>query len=170
MNRCKFEKRIYLYRELTFDEKKSTDAHIAQCESCRQLATRFFQEQKLIRDFSTRQFASTNPQQLTQGIMNSIERNEKRPIRFDRINSFLDRLFVRYAFGVLSLLLIAFFFIEQRAGDQVPVVAKIEVKQGSILNSNTFLKVLQKRRENKETSISASRYSYNRSERLVTNL
>ncbi|MBK5277658.1 MAG: hypothetical protein JJE09_02225 [Bacteroidia bacterium] len=171
MNRCEFEKRIYLYRELTSVEKEITDVHIAQCQSCSELATRVFQEQNLISNIGSSKFSVKNSQQLTQRIMNSIERAEKSTSGFNGLITFLDSLFVRYAFSALSILLITFFYMEQQhEGHKAQTINKIEVNHGSILNTSSFLKAHQKRREDKEKTISASRYSYNRSERIVKTL
>ncbi len=170
MNCSEFEKRIYLYRELTVTEREITDQHIAHCESCSALAAQVFQQQEMVRMVSSVKSTVKDPEWLTQRIMNSVERKEKRISRSDGIATFLDSLFVRYAFSALSILLIAFFYVEQQSADQVQPIAKIEIKEGTVLNTSSFFKSHLNSRQKKETTLSISRYSYNRSERLVKTL
>jgi predicted anti-sigma-YlaC factor YlaD len=170
MNCSECEKRIYLYRELTPNEKKITDEHIAHCSSCRTIALKALQQQEVIRKVRSVKSMPQDPAWLTQRIMNSIERKESHVSRVGGIATFLDSLFVRYAFSFLSIVLIAFFYIEQGDAHQVDIVAKVEIKQGTILNTSSFLKTHLKNRENRETTISVSRYSYHRSERIVKTL
>jgi predicted anti-sigma-YlaC factor YlaD len=169
MNCSEFEKRIYLYRELTAMERKQTDEHIAQCDSCRELSTQLFQQQELIRKISTKKMVANEPQQLTRKIMNSVERLEKRKNPLDGIAKFLDSLFVRYALGVISILLIVF-YAEQQIADQIQPIAKAEIRQGPVLNTTSFLKTHMKTRESRSASLSVSRFSYHRSERVIKTL
>ncbi len=170
MSCSEFEKRIYLYRELSATERKITDVHIAQCELCTALALRVVQQQEMINKARSVKPMLNNPGRLTQRIMNAVERKEKPLSLFNEMTSFLDRLFVRYAFSALSILMIALFYIEQRNANQAQPVAKVEIKQGPILNTSAFLKTHFIRRQKKETTISISRYSYYRSERAVKTL
>lgn len=169
MNCSDFEKRIYLYRELTPIEKKLTDEHITQCESCSELATQVSQEQALIRKFSGKDFEVNDPQLLTIRIMNSIEKKEQRVGWIDGIVTFLDSLFVRYAFGAASLLLVIFFLYEQAGIDRInpaPEIAKTEIKPGPALDMNLFLDTYRKHRVNKEPA-PISRYAYYKAGRSV---
>jgi len=162
MNCSDFEKRIYLYRELTAKEKEYTDQHIAQCEWCSELATRVFQAQELITKISTQRVDAQDPRQLIRKIMNSIDRTERRVSPLDGITSFLDNLFVRYVFSVASLLLIILFFYEQQGTDRIdPAVemARTEIKPGTVLDMNLFLDTYRKHRVNKEPA-PISRYAY----------
>ncbi|MEY4931519.1 MAG: hypothetical protein RI909_2243 [Bacteroidota bacterium] len=165
-----FEKRIYLYRELTDDEKKLTDIHISGCESCQALLRRVSQQQNLIKTIATKKILAKQPQRLTEQIMNSIEQSEKRANPLRGVTAFLDSLFVRYAFAVLSFLLISFLYQEQQDANPIASVAHAEIQHGSILNTNTFLKRHVKNRTQRTTSLSISKYSYAKSERLEKTL
>jgi len=166
MNCNEFEKRIYLYRELTAKEKEITDKHIAQCESCCALATEVFQQQELIRKMGAIKSTVKDPEWLTQRIMNSVERKDKRTSYLDSVASFLNSLFVRYAFSVLSVALMAFFYVEQHAGDQIKMVAKVEIMQGTILNTSSFMRSHINNRQKGQQALSISRYTYSPSERF----
>jgi predicted anti-sigma-YlaC factor YlaD len=170
MNCSEFEKRIYLYRELTVKEKEFTDKHIAHCESCSALATRLFQQQEMVRKISSVKPMVTDPEWLTQRIMNSVQRKDKRTSYLDSVASFLNSLLVRYAFSVLSIALMAFFYVEQQASEQTKIVAKVEITQGAILNTGSFLRSHLNSRQRREQVLSISRYTYNRSERFSKTL
>lgn len=170
MNCSEFEKRIYLYRELTVKEREITDKHIGHCESCSALAAKVFQQQEIVRKVSSVKSTVKDPEWLTQRIMHSVERKEKRTSRLDGIATFLDSLFVRYAFSALSVLLIAFLYTEHKSADQVQPIAKIEIREGTVLNTTSFFKSYLTSRQKKETTLSISRYTYNRSERLLKTL
>jgi predicted anti-sigma-YlaC factor YlaD len=166
MNCSEVEKRIYLYRELTVKEKEITDKHIAHCESCSALATKLFQQQEMVRKISSLRPMIKDPEWLTQRIMNAVERKDKRTSHLDSVASFLNSLFVRYAFSVLSVALMAFFFVEQQASDQTKIVVKAEITQGAILNTGSFLRSHLNSRQRREQALSISLYTYNRSERF----
>lgn len=170
MNCSEFEKRIYLYQELTSAERKITDEHVARCESCRAMVSLLLQQQEIIRKAKPLKPLINDPEWLTQRIMNSVERKEKHVSQLDGIKSFLDNLFVRYAFSAISVLLITFFFIEHQNVSRVQMVAKVEIKQGTILNTSNFLKTHLKSRQHREKTISVSRFSHYRSDRVIKTL
>jgi len=114
--------------------------------------------------------AIKDPEWLTQRIMNEVERKEKPASLLIGMTSLLDNLFVRYAFSALSVLLITFFFIQQQKVSLAQPVAKVEIKQGPILNTSSFLKTHLMSRQKRETSHSISRYSYHKSERVAKTL
>ncbi len=170
MNCSEFEKRIYLYRELSATERKITDEHVAQCELCNAIASRVLQQEEMINKARSVKPMIKNPEWLTQSIMNSVEGKEKPVSLFNGMTSFLDHLFVRYAFSALSILLVAWFYTEQQNANPAQPVAKVEIKQGPILNTSAFLKTHLMNRQKSETTISISRYSYHRPERAVKTL
>ena len=170
MNCSEFEKRIYLYREISAAERKIADEHIALCESCSAIASRVLQQQERIHKIRTVKPAIKDPEWLTQRIMNAVERKAKPVSLFNGMTSFLDHLFVRYAFSALSILLVALFYFEQQNTNPAQPVAKVEIKQGPILNTSAFLKTHLMSRQKKEKTISISRYSYHRPEGAVKTL
>lgn len=167
--KCKeFKNKIYLYGELTDFEKALVDEHRNHCEACNKLADQIFQSGVLIKKASLQKAEVKNPVQLTQRIMHSIA-NEKEFSILDQLISYLDNLFVRYAFGVASLLLVAFFLYEQQSVDRVDSIAKItntEVKPGPVLDMNVFLNDYRKQRVKKEP-VPISKYAYYKSVRSV---
>jgi DNA repair exonuclease SbcCD ATPase subunit len=168
MNCEEFKDRIYLYEELTASEKTLMDDHQSQCEACNKLAVQYFQSQALIRKARALKADAKNPYQLTQRIMNSIAK-EKEVSLLDQLVSYLDNLFVRYAFGVASLCLVAFFLYEQQTIDRIYSINKVtktEIKPGPVLDMNIFLNHYRKQRVNKEP-VPISRYAYYKSARSV---
>lgn len=167
--KCKeFEEKIYLYEELNDSEKAKIDEHRSHCQACDKLADHFFQSQALIKKVSTSKAELKNPYQLTQQIMNSIVKEKRGVSVLDQLSSYLDNLFIRYAFGVASLWLVAFFLYEQQTIDQLdPIkVIKTEIKSGPVLEMNTFLNHYRNQRVNKEP-VPISRYAYYKSVRSV---
>ncbi len=168
MNCEEFKDRIYLYEELTASEKTLMDDHQSQCEACNKFADQFFQSQALIRKVRALKANAKNPYQLTQRIMNSIAK-EKEVSLLNQLVSYLDNLFVRFAFSAVSLLLVVFFLYELPTIDRVDSnnqVTRIEIKSGPVLDMNIFLNHYRKQRVNKEP-VPISRYAYYKSARSV---
>ncbi len=167
--KCKeFEERIYLYEELTDSEKALIDEHRSLCEACNKLADQVIQSGMLIKRASLLKAEVKNPHQLTQRIINSIAK-EKEVSMVDQLAIYLDNLFVRYAFGVASLLLVTFFLVEQQSNDRVDSITKItntEVKPGPVLDMSVFLNHYRKQRVKKDP-VPISKYAYYKSVRSV---
>lgn len=167
--KCKeFEEGIYLYEELTDSEKALIDKHRNDCEACNKLAGQVIHSQALIHKASPLKAEVKNPYLLTQRIINSIA-IEKSVTLSDQLVSYLDNLFVRYAFGVASLLLVTFFLYEQQSVDRIDSATKItkaEVKTGAVLDMNMFLNHYRRQRVKKEP-VPISKYAYYKSVRSV---
>jgi hypothetical protein len=139
----KTEPLIYLYDDLSPEEKEVADTHITQCKACHAL----FQETQHMR-FTWHTVATLKPKvknsdRLTRNIMRAIKTGDRhKPAGV--ITSFLDSLFTRYAFGVSSLLLVLFFISEQQK-DFNPEQGQSQVlnKTDVVLNTNSFLKASQ---------------------------
>jgi hypothetical protein len=100
--------------------------------------------------------------------MNSIAKERGVGV-LDQLASHLDNLFVRYAFGMASLLLVVFFLYEQQSIDSADSIAKItntEVKPGPVLDMNVFLNHYRKQRVKKDP-VPISKYAYYKSVRSV---
>lgn len=172
MNCSGFEENIYLYEELTPSQRKDLDDHSTTCMACKKLADEVFQSRVLIKKISAQRPEAHNTRQLTQRIMNAIEK-EKRVPWLDGIASYLDSYFVRYAFSAVSLFLISLFVYEQQYSEYKPPIVKteaIEIEQGTVLDMNTFSNTYLKWRESKEARSSVSRYAYYKSEWSQKNL
>lgn len=167
--KCKeFEERIYLYEELTDSEKALIDKHRNDCEACNKVADQVIQLGKLIKRAGLLKAEVKNPHQLTQQIMNSIAKQKGVSV-LDQLASYLDNLFVRYAFGVASLLLVSFFLYEQQMVDRVDSITKIvntEAKRGAVLDMNVFLNHYRNQRVKKDL-VPISKYAYFKSVRSV---
>jgi hypothetical protein len=172
MNCSGFGKSIYLYEELTPSQRRDLDEHSTTCMACSKLAKEVFQSRTLIKKISVQRPQVQNTGQLTQRIMDAIEK-EKRVSWLDRIVSYLDSYFVRYAFSVVSLFLISWFVYEQQYSEyKLPIVKTeaIEIKQGTVLDMNAFSNTYLKLRESKEARSSFSGYAYYKSEWSQKNL
>lgn len=167
--KCKeFEARIYLYEELTDSEKALIDKHRNDCEACNKLAGQVMQAGMLIKTAGLLKAEVKNPHQLTQRIMNSIAKEKEMSVLIQLV-SYLDNFFIRYAFGVASLLLVLFFLYEQQSIDRVDSVTKItntEVNPGTVLDMNVFLNHYRKQRVKKDP-VPISKYAYYKSVRSV---
>lgn len=167
--KCKeFEERIYLYEELSDSEKAKIDEHRSHCQACNKLADRATQSLALIRKASLLKAEVKNPHQLTQQIMNSIAKEGGVSV-LDQLSSYLDNLFVRYAFGVASLLLITFFLYENKTADRVASITKItntKVKPGPVLDMSVFLNHYRRQRVKKDP-VPISKYAYYKSVRSI---
>ncbi|MEQ1584276.1 MAG: hypothetical protein ABL895_00230 [Cyclobacteriaceae bacterium] len=167
--KCKeFEEGIYLYEELTGSEKALVDNHRSHCEACNKLAEQVIQSGILIKRAGLLKTEAKNPHQLTLRIMNSIAK-EKEVSVLDYLASYFDNLFIRYAFGMASLLLVVFFLYEQQSIDRVDPITKItntEVKPGPVLDMNVFLNHYRNQRVKKDP-VPISKYAYYKSVRSL---
>jgi hypothetical protein len=159
--RCReFENKIYRYDELTVPEKVLLEEHRSHCVDCSSLAEQVIQSQRLVKKVSALKAEAQNPHQLTQRIMNSISTNTHENI-FDKLTSYIDNLFVRYSFSVVSLLLVALLLYQQQEfndSDPISKFAKTEIKKGPVLNMSAFLNNYNAQRTLKEPPI--ARYTY----------
>jgi hypothetical protein len=160
-----FEENVYRYEELTPSQRKDMDDHSTNCRACSRLAAEVFQSRAVINKIREQKPEAQNAHQLTQRIMNAIEK-EKRMTWLDELASSLDSYFLRHAFSALSLFLISFFVFEQTAEYTPPMVNinTLAIKQGPVLDMHTFSNTYLRRRENKEPRRSISGYAYYKSE------
>lgn len=158
-----FEKRIYLYEELTPAEKKLVKDHINQCAACSKLIEQISNYRAVIQKAKVHQPELQNPHPLTQRILNVIENEKKEP--FLKVwFTYLDSLFFRYVISALSIYLISFFIYEQQALEQPSEIGKISktVIQGAILDMSKFHSAYNRRRANRTLESLDSRYVYYR--------
>jgi len=163
MNCRKFEEQIYIYDELDNSEKKVMDDHRKKCVACSQLADQFFGARELYVKSQLIKPEPQHPFQLTDRIMEQIELNKGNSF-IDVLAYYLDRLFVRYALGALSMILIIFFVYEQK--DSVSRtsanITRTEINKGTVLDLSKFQTSYLKRREIKQGN-HLSLYTYYKS-------
>lgn len=170
--RCReFEKRIYLYEELTTEERKVVDHHINQCAACRELIEQISNSRAIIKKVKLHQPEAQNSNRLTQRIMNAIDQEKEKSL-LEVWVTYLDSLFFRYATSALSVFLISFFIYEQQAIDpssEVGKISKTEI-QGAVLDMSKFHSTYTRRRESRPLEPLSSRYTYYKFERLEKKL
>lgn len=108
------KKHIYLYDELTDEERALVIRHIEGCSACRE-SFKFFQDQQLlVKEAASERPVLNDPMQMTSRIMSSIEKKKvKKYAGVDSIMSYFDWGLVRYGMAALSVMLIVFFLTEQ---------------------------------------------------------
>jgi hypothetical protein len=171
MKCSEFQKQIYLYPEMTMDEKSLLDKHIALCEDCNKLMERFSHTDLLIQKARSFKPEVKNPEWVTQRVMIAIEKNKKANV-LDGVIMLIDNYFVRFAVSLVSLFLVSFFIYEQQS---INVHRNRErssqlLKQGIKLDMKAFSVTYRKRKENKTAESSNSRYAFYKSQRAEIKL
>lgn len=106
--KCKdFEQEIYLYSELSETEKIRVDAHIQECDACKELFQLVSSARVSIEQASLKKPELTNHARLTSNIMQAVADQQKQSTLW--INS----LFLKYTMVAASLALIIVFGVEQ---------------------------------------------------------
>jgi hypothetical protein len=155
MNCTEIEKDIYLYDELPTSERAIVDAHITQCDSCKELLAVLQIHQSVIQKVAQQKPQPENFSRLTSSIMRAIDEKET-PRIFSKL---LDRIFLRYAFAAVSLSLMVVFFAEQlslsNASSQL-YKRMPQSKTVTLKTSGTLVNVIKKKEEGRsETSLYA---------------
>jgi hypothetical protein len=104
-----FEMNIYIYSELSIEEKKLLDIHLQSCANCAALFREVQQANYLISQVAEEKIVPPNAARLTSGIMSKIaSRGESQ--RFSFVDLLIGR--ARLAMTVLSLVMLIGFAIE----------------------------------------------------------
>src|SRR5690606_29709035 len=152
------EKLIYLYPELTPDERSAVDQHVQSCVECQRIFIAF----QSTREVVTTLMQSSPPLhegQMTSRIMNAI--NNKLHERTYFGESFVRALFApstRYGMVMLSLVLMALFIIEYVSyGNEIHLTKRYPSRSDETveLNLAAIHDVFLKSRRNKETETSS---------------
>lgn len=137
--KCKdFEQEIYGYRELTVLEKKAVDAHVLNCESCRELLTIVQQTAALISSAASVKPRPENFSKLTGNIIQALDKEQKHSA------SWPNSLFLRYAMVAASLSLILWFANEQHAAVELP---HTPIADAVMLKSQPVSTILNQKKE-----------------------
>lgn len=134
---CKdFEQSIYVYSELSTDEKKMIDAHLQTCSSCTSMFEELKQSQLLIEGLINENIVPKNAARLTSSIMSKISTD-----KVDRSSIFTGLLLghVRIALSGLSIVLLLSFAVEFLQGpEQLNAAQSLVVDNSVVLNSKIF--------------------------------
>ncbi len=145
MNCRNWEESVYLYDELSTEERKQLDNHLPQCAECTLLFQRVQQMQTAVREASGDKAIIRDPVLLTAKIMRSLPTAYPSGTKWSAVfNALMNSLFTRYALGAVSLLLIFFFVNEQQTKTHLP---KSEIvysgsKASIPLNTKNFMKAI----------------------------
>lgn len=153
--KCSFEKKIYLYHELSGPEKEKVDGHLRSCATCRELHQDLILELKTLQEVHSEIYLHSNPQRLTERIMDTISNTKSHTSILERIFSYIDTRPMRLALGMVSSLLFVFFIAENRRGNMTGYESKTQsahIVRGIVeLNSSMFHKELKRKKDERET-------------------
>lgn len=163
MNCKKAEEHIYLYNELTTDERAVVDAHLHICIGCRTL----FQEQQVVAETIKMRKVKhelRDPVALTQRIMAQVEEEKNKVvIGWFGVQQFLSTPALRYTLSGVSFILIMFFAIEQNETTDITQAATVLstslVQTEATLNTSAILQAVQSNRIAEEKSKSVSLFA-----------
>lgn len=154
--KCKdFEMNIYLYAELSAEEKAKLQEHLVSCASCHQLFLSTQHFQTLIQKVADDGPVIRNAALLTHQIMDMTV-SAKEPDRRNTLATFFLSRFIKYSFSVVSLLLVMAFSVEFFSEPSKETKAEVSSNASIVLNGalfqETFFKYKEKR---KRTALTA---------------
>src|SRR5690348_7590162 len=116
---CKdFEKRIYLYSELSSEEQRTLEEHLQQCDSCRALLNDVQSMTKKVQEFAAVKPLPRNNANLTHQIMSGVEKSKNKNLVLSSLNTLFAMPTLRYSLAALSIIIVASFITEQDIGEQ----------------------------------------------------
>lgn len=146
----KIEEYIYLYNELTIDERAAVDVHLHTCTGCRTL---FEEQQVVVETIKIRKVRHElrDSVVLTQRIMAQVEGEKNKVVTgWFVVQQFLNTPALRYTLSAISLSLIMFFIIEQNETTETTQVATVlttsVVRTEATLNTSAILQTVQNNR------------------------
>jgi len=150
-----FERNIYLYAELSDEEKSTLTQHLASCATCHELFEAVKQTGALVQGLADRKRVIRNTAQLTHKIMSGVTRQEKKNFLWPWRALPAKHDFIRYAFALASFFLalgfgFEFFGNTTQNRKDAPEAASI------VLNSSRFREQLSRFREKRRTSALSS--------------
>jgi hypothetical protein len=108
MNDKHYIEQIYVYSELSPDEKRLVDDHVRHCESCRRYLNEFMASQSLLRRAADHKIEPDHAAKLTGSVMAAIHAEVRPGFRF----RWLDSAAVRYGMMTCSLALVVLFVMQ----------------------------------------------------------
>ncbi len=148
--------KIYLYDELSIDERALCDKHIAECTSCAAMFKETMQQRVFLREAASWKEQPDNAALLTQKIMAVVNQTAvHKKTGFEAFVSRFKLIQLRFTLGMISLFLVVFFAIElnqpwsHRAVSQNNRVVKQVPKNASVLNTTQLFKNIKARKKKK---------------------
>lgn len=106
----KIESLLFLYTELTEDEKLRVDKHVQSCASCNSLFIRLTHQQQLIRQVAETPVLVGNSTRIKNSVMQAIVVSNKN--WFQEFFETVKEFWLRTSMAFASILLVGFFFAE----------------------------------------------------------
>jgi len=154
--KCKdFEMNIYLYAELSAEERAKVEEHLVSCASCHQLFLSAQHFQTLIQKVAEDRVVIRNAALLTHQIID-MTLSAKARHRGNTLVQFFQSNFIKYSFSVVSLLLVMAFSMEFFS--EPLTERKTEINSGAsiVLDAAQFQKTFFKYKEKrKRTALTA---------------
>lgn len=162
MNCAHVERNMYLYDELTPEERVETDRHMAKCAKCQATIERINQERAML--MRIRGLAAPVPDhtKITRRVMIRVMETQRRKHSvlqsiYLRLSAYLglSAAPVRYAMAAVSLLLILTFAIEFRSGNGSQTITKQysgNAQKHIQLNTASFYKTLTEKDHTSSTT------------------
>ncbi len=148
-----FEKNIYLYSELTKQEKNQLQQHLDSCTACQQLFLSMQKMQNQIHHIAEEKMEIRNPALLTHKIMQKIASQTIRHSFGDVMEGYFRVSLIKYSFAVVSVILVMAFGAEFFS---LSLKSKINTEQASkasvILNSGLFRESFSKQKEKRHST------------------
>jgi anti-sigma factor RsiW len=143
----KYEQNLYLYDELSPQERAIIDEHVHTCIACRSLLEEIQQQSAWVKYASQTRPEPAHPQRLTNAILAQL--SQPRTSMATKFLAPLDILFVRYSLAAVSLGLVVLFVSEQQQGS---VVTKSMPRPAAsaTLNTNAFLQQYAQEKEQRQ--------------------
>lgn len=167
MKCSEYEKLIYLYWELSDDEKLELDTHISSCASCSASFAQIQRDRSMVDKLMKRipdEFKNENPF-LTSKVITAIQR-ESEKAKISIIEQFLPVFSfrpLRYALAVASLAIVVFFLVEidpiNHTKNAVSMYKQRQVIETVQLNSSAFRERIKNSIRNPEAQ-AASAFSF----------
>ena len=148
----RIKEHIYLYEELSNDDRAKVNDHVANCAQCAMVFTKFEEQQSLISKASSWQEPLDQPEKMTEHIMNAIGGRESKLPSIDMLLGQINLTPVRYALACLSLILITLFtweYNQEGIGNSYAnkTVATPLSKNTIALNSGKIFQRIQQRKK-----------------------
>jgi len=156
------EEKIYLYDELSATEKIIVDQHVASCDTCGIAMQAYTFQKGIISTLSINAPVPRNASALTHKIMDALEKQPRRISWIDRVQSYMDIVWLKISLTAVSAVLAVFFLVEQNQPQLV--MGNGQTTEGPVLNTHLFMKQQKEATSEKRVSV-YERYTQLKKER-----
>jgi len=149
MTCSKFEQSIYLWEEISPEEKAAVSKHMEACTTCVALfqQVQFLQEQ--VAEVSAKKTISPNAARLTSRIMEAVHKQQQSSHTILITSLFSPFHLLRYAFATLSLVLVISFSLEYAHTSTQQKTQTTSLEDGVILSSAIIRSSAEDRKKRK---------------------